>query len=101
LKIQLIATDDRKKSVHITFTYSSFVKNYSNTYLSFHSQSNINKVEHWPFFKSKHSIYSQWLSQESYGITDDLNETHFIVCASNIILDIVTNSEPIVELIQA
>ncbi|MFA6066404.1 MAG: hypothetical protein WC707_04470 [Candidatus Babeliaceae bacterium] len=54
----------------------------------------------WTFFKVTNSLYIQWLFEQSFGTSDSLNFIHFSFIATNSILDIVTNYEPKIELIE-
>jgi len=53
----------------------------------------------WSFFKVDNSEYLQWLSQESFTLTDLLLVKHFVFIAQDSILDIASSYEPKVELI--
>ena len=48
----------------------------------------------WTFFKVYNSKYLQWLSEESFEITNSLGFIHFSLIAADSILDIVTTYEP-------
>lgn len=54
---------------------------------------------HWTFFKIKNSTYLQWLSEESFGITDNLSLIHFCLYGMDDVIDIAAAYEPHVELI--
>ena len=53
----------------------------------------------WTFFKVTNSLYIQWLFEQSYGTSESLNFIHFSFISDDSILDVVTNYEPRVELI--
>ncbi len=54
----------------------------------------------WTFFKVTNSSYVQWLSEESYGISDSLSFIHFSIVAADSIVDIIDTCEPKVQLIR-
>ena len=50
----------------------------------------------WTFFKVDNSAYVKWLSDQSYTWSDKHTLTHFCLISADVLLDIVTNYEPIV-----
>ena len=50
----------------------------------------------WTFFKVDNSAYVKWLSDQSYTWSDTRTFTHFCLISADVLLDIVTNYEPIV-----
>jgi hypothetical protein len=99
-KIILSQEDKRNNKIHIIFENS--VDAYRSTDESFrlHLIETLDKrygsdfYGDWTFFKVKNSLYIQWLSEQSYGISEDLNFIHFSFVAADSILDVVTNYEP-------
>jgi len=53
----------------------------------------------WTFFKVDNSAYIKWLSKQSYTISDERSFMHFSFVGVDSILDVVTNYEPKVALI--
>ncbi len=53
----------------------------------------------WTFFKVTNSPYLQWLSEQSYNITDSTGLTHFALITTNSIVDIIDPCEPKIKLI--
>lgn len=53
----------------------------------------------WTFFKIPNSTYIQWLSEQSYGISDPLPLIHFSFLAMDLALDVIAVDEPRIELI--
>ena len=48
----------------------------------------------WTFFKVENSEYLKWLSEKSYGISDDYKLMHFCIVAADSIVDIACTYEP-------
>ncbi len=48
----------------------------------------------WTFFKIKNSEYLQWLSRQSYKISEERNFTHFCFLAVDSVVDVIANYEP-------
>ena len=53
----------------------------------------------WTFFKIENSNYLKWLSDQSYGISDDCNLTHFCILAVDSMIDIINNYDPTITII--
>ncbi|KKQ12044.1 MAG: hypothetical protein US22_C0004G0002 [candidate division TM6 bacterium GW2011_GWF2_36_6] len=104
-KIILSEEKNPQKKIHIIFENSVYA--YRNTYESFRQNTiHILKKQYgesfyinWTFFKITNSSYLSWLAEESYGITNELNFTHFSIIAANEIIDIIAGYEPRIELV--
>lgn len=55
----------------------------------------------WCLFKIENSTYLKWITEESYGIYDDIKLTHFCILTSDQRLDIIVGYEPEVTLFTA
>ena len=53
----------------------------------------------WTFFTVNNSSYLRWLSEESYGTSDERQLKHFSFIGADLIVDIADPSEPRVEFI--
>jgi hypothetical protein len=53
----------------------------------------------WTFFKVTDSLYLQWILEESYGTTESYPLIHYAFLAGNVILDVASLHDPIVEFI--
>ena len=51
------------------------------------------------FFEVKNSSYLRWLSEESVGMIDNLNAHHYALITTNVVVDIISSIEPMVEFI--
>jgi hypothetical protein len=54
----------------------------------------------WSLFKYVKSPYIEWLIEQSYGIGNSYNLTHYFILGSDSTLDIIATYEPKVEIIQ-
>jgi hypothetical protein len=59
-----------------------------------------NFYSEWTFFKIENSEYLKWISEQSYGISDDCRLVHFCILTDDEIFDFVASSEPKVEFIK-
>lgn len=105
--IQFFDTNKEEKKVQVIFEYS--VSAYKSTNESYRLNT-MHKLDErygknfyhdWTFFKITNSSYIQWLSEESYGITDSLHFMHFAFLTPNSFLDVIARYEPEVILINA
>lgn len=104
-KVILTERDNEKKTVHVIFKDS--VDCYTSTNESYinHLIFNLDKdygpsfYGDWTFFKITNSDYLKRLSVISSTISDDANFTHFVLLASDSMLDIITNYEPEIKFI--
>jgi hypothetical protein len=64
-----------------------------------HEQYGSDFYRNWAFFKVEHSSYIQWLSERSQGVSDYCKFVHFAFIAEDAVLDVVTNYEPTIVLI--
>lgn len=98
--IQLSDADDEEKKVLVLFedsvdAYRSADESFRRSTMFDLSQKYDKTFFHyWTFFKVTNSSYIQWLSEQSFGITDSLHFTHFSFIAADSILDVITNYEP-------
>ncbi|QQE74225.1 hypothetical protein KDJ56_20675 [Brevibacillus composti] len=99
-RILLSDANDEKKKVEVIFEDS--VHAYRSTDESFR-QSAINMIDElygtefyaeWTFFKVTNSKYIQWLSEQSYGITESESLIHFSILAGDSIVDVIAAYEP-------
>ena len=67
------------------------------SYLDEHYSENF--YSEWTFFKITHSSYLKMLSEESCGISDSRAFIHFSFIEHNAIFDVITSSEPIIEIL--
>ncbi|KHF30062.1 hypothetical protein [Anoxybacillus sp. EFIL] len=104
-KILLSDAYDENKKVEVIFEDS--VHAYRSTDESFR-QSVINKIDEqygtqfyaeWTFFKVANSEYIQWLSEQSYGISESESLIHFCFLAGDSIVDVVAAYEPKIAII--
>jgi hypothetical protein len=105
VKILLFDAQNKKRKVLISFPNSvdSYrITDESFTYLTidFLAERYGAKFFHdCAFFKIQDSKYLQWISQQSYGISEKLNFTHFCIIAIDSIIDVIANYEPTVTII--
>ncbi len=101
-KIELVEFENRKKKA--TFLFSDWV--YSYRYIEeIFALNKINFLKkkygenflNWTFFKVTNSQYIQWLSQESHTISDNRQLQHFSFRTMDSVLDVINDSDPIVE----
>lgn len=100
-KIKLIDDKNPKKKILVSWPDSVFA--YRKTYETF-TILTLGKIDEqygkdfrdWAFFKVENSEYLRWLSEQSCGITDSLNFTHFCIYSTEEMVDIVVGYEPIV-----
>jgi hypothetical protein len=105
LRVVLCSFNDDKQQV--TLSWENSVYAYRTTYESFR-QKIVYELDkkygsdfyNWTFFKVKNSSYLQWLSEESYTISDSISFTHYALVATESILDIVSGFDPKVEITQ-
>jgi hypothetical protein len=104
-KVILIDSDNKSKKVLIAFadgidahrsTNESYVLS-TLTYLK--SRYGSDFYTEWTFFKIENSNYLKWMSEQSYGITQDCHFTHFCILSSDSMLDIIAPYEPKITLI--
>lgn len=103
--IHFFDTNDEEKRIQVIFEYS--VSAYKSTNESYRLNTMHKLAEHygkhfyedWTFFKIANSSYVQWLSEESYGITNSLHFIHFSFLTPNSFLDVIATYEPKVILI--
>jgi hypothetical protein len=76
------STDEslRLSSVHDFFKYSKHTLNGA-----------------WTFFKVNNSTYAQWLSEQSYGLSEPTLFTHFLLLTSDEVIDLIATYEPTVQ----
>lgn len=105
-KIVLFEENAEQNKLQIFFDNS--VDAYRSTYESFR-QKIINDLHekygqsfyvNWSFFKINNSSYVQWLSEESYGITDMIGVMHFSIVTKEEIVDIIACYQPDVKLLE-
>lgn len=96
------------KQEKVIVSCESSVDAFKTTYESFRqktiyemSQKYGGDVLNWTFYKVEDSSYLQWLSEESYTLTDALLFSHYALIAGESIVDIITGNEPTVELIKS
>jgi hypothetical protein len=53
----------------------------------------------WTFFKIENSEYLKWLSEQSYGISDDCRLIHFCILTDDEFFDFIASDEPKVEFV--
>lgn len=53
----------------------------------------------WTFFKIENSSYLRWLSEQSYGISEEYNLTHFCILAADSMIDVINNYEPTITIL--
>jgi hypothetical protein len=105
-KIVLSEAKNENKKIHIIFKDAVYA--YRSTEEGFRldmlyylkAQYGAKFYSEWSFFKITDSAYLKWLSEQSYGITDRLNFTHFCIFTMNFVLDIIAAYEPIVKIIE-
>lgn len=104
-RVILSDTQDEKKKVHVVFENS--VDAYRSTDESFRldmlysidKQYGTKFYAEWTFFKVTNSQYLTWISEQSFGITNNLHFIHFSFLAVDSVLDILTTYEPKVEIV--
>jgi hypothetical protein len=103
--IYLMNKENKYKKIKVSFGDS--VDSYRSTYESFR-QKDIHDIQEkygvdfcveWTFFKVENSAYLQWLSEQSYSITQSLPLHHFVFITLNFFVDVIATCEPKIELI--
>lgn len=105
LTIVLSDYHNEDKGVRISFGYSADA--YRDTYETFRSHLTYELGQRygtdfhakWTFFKVYNSLYIQWFSEQSFGISDYSSFVHFSFLVMDSVLDVVALQEPKVELI--
>jgi hypothetical protein len=103
-ELLLTSKEDENKKVKVLF--GDVVDAYRNTDGSFRQKTiyyldenyGTNFYTQWTFFKVLNSEYAQWLSAQSYKTFDFLQCIHFAIVTDDAVIDIVTNTEPQVEI---
>ena len=54
---------------------------------------------YWTFFKVENSGYLQWLSEQSYGLSNYRPLLHFSFVTADSILDVIAAYEPVIEIV--
>ena len=104
-EFKIILSEEKNPQKKIQIIFENSVYAYRNTYESFRQNTiHILKKQYgesfyinWTFFKITNSSYLSWLAEQSYGITDEINLTHFSIIAANEIIDIVAGYEPTIK----
>ncbi len=99
-KVRLLESQSSQKMIEIVFADSVWFYRYTDesfrqdtvAYLRANYGSKF--YANWTFFKIKKSKYLKWISNESYGMYDDMDWQHFCILTDHEILDIVANYEP-------
>jgi hypothetical protein len=68
-------------------------------YESLISKYGLDFYRNWTFFKVEQSDYLQWLSAQSYEISDICKVKHFVLLGAESVLDVVTTCEPEVKIL--
>ncbi|HVX00570.1 MAG TPA: hypothetical protein VHA52_09085 [Candidatus Babeliaceae bacterium] len=55
----------------------------------------------WTFFKVTNSLYTQWISEQSYGLSNTMQFTHFSIIGGNEVVDILSRYEPKVQFLNS
>jgi hypothetical protein len=98
--LYFVAMDDQRKKVCVNFEES--IDLYRNTRSEYRlalmdtlaEQYGSDFYHNWTFFKIEHSLYVQWISKSSLGISDYYNFIHFAFITADSVLDIVVDYEP-------
>ncbi len=99
--IELIDSKQEKK-IEILFYYFIDAYRYTNESFNFKvldnasEQDDVNFYRNFSLFKVTNSDYIAWLSDRSCGWSDGMNFIHFCILGGDEYIDIVTNYEPIV-----
>ena len=97
---------DEEKKVKVTFegsvdAYRAVNESFRlKTFSELHEKYGVDFYGWWTFFKVADSEYLKWLSEQSYGISDAYSMIHFSFFGVETVLDVLTNYEPKVELIE-
>lgn len=104
-KIILSGTKHNKKRVEVHFPFSpNFYKSTNETFW-LKSFDNLNKLQKdisygdWTFFIVENSLSLLWLSDQSYGISNERDLHHFSFIAMDVILEVINSDEPTVKFI--
>ena len=103
---KIILIDDKNPEKKVLISWPNSVDAYRSTYESF-TLLTLHKLDErygkqfydWTFFKIENSEYLNWVSEQSYGITESLNFKHFCIYGTESMVDIIANYEPEVSLI--
>lgn len=104
-KIILTDINNVKNKVHVVFEDSIHAFKWVDEIYRFKKIEQLNKqfgtnfCEEWTFFKVTNSDYLKWISDQSYGISDDRDLIHFSFIGANSILDVI-DIDPKVEIIE-
>ena len=104
-RVVLSESGNAKKTVHVVFRdsvdcYTSTNESYINHLIfSLYERYGDDFYGDWTFFKVLNSDYLKRLSVLSSTISDDAGFTHFVLLASDSMLDIITNYEPEIKFI--
>ncbi len=105
---QIILSDDYDGNNKVEVLFKDSVHAYRSTEESFNLKM-MNSIDesygtdfysNWTFFKVENSEYIQWISEQSYGISDSQQLLHFCFIASDSILDVIAAYEPRVQKIR-
>ena len=103
-KVKLLENGNQEKGVTIFFDESVWIYKYTDesfrqyTVAKLNAQYGVDFYAKWTFFKIENSDYLKWISEESYGMYDNLEWRHFCILTDNEILDIIAVYEPEVTL---
>lgn len=105
-KVLLFEAENPEKKVLVSFSDSVEAfrsTNESYTFLTIDSLAEkygSKFFSEWTFFKIENSKYLQWISEQSYGISESYNLIHFCLVATDSIVDIIDTGEPKVTLLE-
>ncbi len=95
---------DKKNKVQVIF--EPYVESYRNTTEGFRmkSESELHEQEgeeygNWTFFTVTNSSYLKWLSEETYGYTEEFELIHYFFLCEDTIIDVIVRWEPRVTVI--
>ncbi len=107
-KFEMVLSDSEDEYKKIRIFFDGGVQSYRSTNESFrlaivddlHERYGVQFYGHWTFFKVTNSSYLKWLSEQSDGISDIYNFTHFALLTADSLEDIISGKEPLVEFIK-
>ena len=107
-EFNILLSESKNENIKILISFDHSVDAYRSTYESFRQKTlafldeeyGTQFYSDWTFFKVSNSTYLKWLSEQSYGITNSISPTHFVIYAMNFVLDIAATYEPKVQLIE-
>lgn len=100
--LRLVLFDSEKPADKILIRFAKSVDSFRRTtetftYLTIDTLAEIygtDFYEKWAFFKVENSEYLKWMSEQSYGISEERDFTHFCFLAVDSIVDVIANYEP-------